>query len=203
MIPADGILLSSNDLKLDESSLTGESDHVKKNIESDPVILSGTYAMEGSGKMVITAVGANSQTGIIMTLLAGGDGSSNSSSSSSSSSSDTDSTGSGSSKTSKSSDDGDISSKSVLQTKLSALALQIIYCGTTIALLALIVLIVRYSIHHYVIQKHAFTFADLHNGVKYFIIAVTILVISIPEGLPLAIALSLTYSVKKVIIFSN
>lgn len=34
--------------------------------------------------------------------------------------------------------------------------------------------------------------------VKFFIIAVTILVISIPEGLPLAIALALTYSVRKV-----
>lgn len=32
----------------------------------------GTYAMEGSAKMVITAVGVNSQTGIIMTLLCGG-----------------------------------------------------------------------------------------------------------------------------------
>uniref|UniRef100_A0A914Z2N8 Calcium-transporting ATPase n=1 Tax=Panagrolaimus superbus TaxID=310955 RepID=A0A914Z2N8_9BILA len=203
LIPADGILLSSNDLKLDESSLTGESDHVKKNIESDPVILSGTYAMEGSGKMIITAVGVSSQTGIIMTLLAGGDsGGSSSSSSSSSSSTDTGSTGSGSSKSS-SSDDGDITSKSVLQTKLSSLALQIIYCGTTIALIALIVLVVRYSVEHYVVQKQPFTFADLHNGVKYFIIAVTILVISIPEGLPLAIALSLTYSVKKMMKDNN
>lgn len=29
----------------------------------------GTHVMEGSGKMVVTAVGVNSQTGIIMTLL--------------------------------------------------------------------------------------------------------------------------------------
>lgn len=31
--------------------------------------LSGTHVMEGSGKMVVTAVGVNSQTGIIFTLL--------------------------------------------------------------------------------------------------------------------------------------
>lgn len=81
-----------NDLKVDESSLTGESDHIKKTVESDPVLLSGelqpisiaslsrllfiavlgTYAMEGSGKMLITAVGVNSQTGIIMMLLGAG-----------------------------------------------------------------------------------------------------------------------------------
>lgn len=29
----------------------------------------GTHVMEGSGKMLVTAVGVNSQTGIIMTLL--------------------------------------------------------------------------------------------------------------------------------------
>lgn len=54
---------------MDESSLTGESDHVKKGPEFDPMVLSGTHVMEGSGKMVVTAVGVNSQSGIILTLL--------------------------------------------------------------------------------------------------------------------------------------
>lgn len=40
-MPADGILIQSNDLKVDESSLTGESDHVKKGESFDPMILSG------------------------------------------------------------------------------------------------------------------------------------------------------------------
>lgn len=31
--------------------------------------LSGTHVMEGSGKVVVTAVGVNSQTGIIFSLL--------------------------------------------------------------------------------------------------------------------------------------
>lgn len=95
LLPADGILLQSNDLKIDESSLTGESDHVKKSENTDPMILSGilkwniiskgvtyicrfkhlqslcsgTHVMEGSGKMVVTAVGINSQSGIIFALL--------------------------------------------------------------------------------------------------------------------------------------
>lgn len=54
---------------MDESSLTGESDHVKKGAEHDPMVLSGTHVMEGSGKMLVTAVGVNSQAGIIFTLL--------------------------------------------------------------------------------------------------------------------------------------
>lgn len=33
---------------------------------------SGTHVMEGSGRMVVTAVGVNSQTGIIFTLLGAG-----------------------------------------------------------------------------------------------------------------------------------
>lgn len=41
LLPADGILIQSNDLKVDESSLTGESDHVKKGEHFDPMLLSG------------------------------------------------------------------------------------------------------------------------------------------------------------------
>ncbi|KAJ1074863.1 hypothetical protein K5549_019907, partial [Capra hircus] len=68
LLPADGILIQGNDLKIDESSLMGESDHVKKSLERDPMLLSGTHVMEGSGQMVVTAVGISSQTGIIFTL---------------------------------------------------------------------------------------------------------------------------------------
>ncbi len=41
LLPSDGIIMQSNDLKVDESSLTGESDHVKKGVEVDPMVLSG------------------------------------------------------------------------------------------------------------------------------------------------------------------
>ncbi|XDA81395.1 hypothetical protein R6Z07M_011298 [Ovis aries] len=74
LLPADGILIQGNDLKIDESSLTGESDHVKKSLERNPMVLSGTHVMEGSGRMVVTAVGINSQTGIIFTLLGASEG---------------------------------------------------------------------------------------------------------------------------------
>uniref|UniRef100_A0A8C3NPA6 Calcium-transporting ATPase n=1 Tax=Cyanoderma ruficeps TaxID=181631 RepID=A0A8C3NPA6_9PASS len=74
LLPADGILIQGNDLKIDESSLTGESDQVKKSMDKDPMLLSGTHVMEGSGRMVVTAVGINSQTGIIFTLLGAGEG---------------------------------------------------------------------------------------------------------------------------------
>ena len=60
LLPADGLIIQSNDLKVDESSLTGESDHVKKGENVDPLLLSGTHVMEGSGKMLVVAVGVSS-----------------------------------------------------------------------------------------------------------------------------------------------
>lgn len=69
LLPADGVVVQCNDLKVDESSLTGESDLVKKGPDRDPLLLAGTHVMEGSGKMVVCAVGLNSQTGIIFSLL--------------------------------------------------------------------------------------------------------------------------------------
>lgn len=69
LLPADGVVVQSNDLKVDESSLTGESDLIKKHESKDPFLLSGTHIMEGSGKMLVLAVGENSQTGMIFKLL--------------------------------------------------------------------------------------------------------------------------------------
>lgn len=69
LLPADGVVVQSNDLKIDESSLTGESDLIKKHESKDPFLLSGTHVMEGSGKMMVLAVGEHSQTGMIFKLL--------------------------------------------------------------------------------------------------------------------------------------
>ncbi len=73
LVPADGLVIESNDLKIDESSMTGETDLIKKSVDR-PMLFSGTKVMEGSAKVLITAVGINSQTGIIMSLLGATDG---------------------------------------------------------------------------------------------------------------------------------
>ena len=73
LVPADGLVIESNDLKLDESSMTGETDQIKKSV-ARPMLFAGTKVMEGSAKVLITAVGINSQTGIIMSLLGATDG---------------------------------------------------------------------------------------------------------------------------------
>ena len=65
-IPADCVLLgpeSGTPLKMDESPLTGESKMITK--RPGDVILSGTTASQGSGKMVVIAVGIGSVAGKI------------------------------------------------------------------------------------------------------------------------------------------
>ncbi|CAF1023175.1 unnamed protein product [Rotaria sp. Silwood1] len=69
-LPADGLIVQANDLKVDQSPITGEPDLIKKNENEDVALLSGTQLMEGSGLMVVVGVGLNSQTGIILSLLA-------------------------------------------------------------------------------------------------------------------------------------
>lgn len=49
LLPTDGILVQGNDLKIDESSLTGESDHVRKSVDKDPMLLSGLSTRRRAG----------------------------------------------------------------------------------------------------------------------------------------------------------
>lgn len=53
LIPADGVLLTSNDLKIDEASLTGETDLVKKGVDVDPNLLSGRLFFAFSNDFVV------------------------------------------------------------------------------------------------------------------------------------------------------
>lgn len=86
--------------------------------------------------------------------------------------------------------------KSVLQAKLTKLAIQIGYAGSTIAVLTVLILVIRFSVTTFVIQKKPWSNTYVNQLVKYLIIGVTVLVVAVPEGLPLAVTLSLAYSVK-------
>ena len=79
IMPADILLIEGNGIKMDESALTGESDAMKKEKYDkckelldkgehkipSPLILSGTNCIEGSGKGIVIAVGEHSQKGVI------------------------------------------------------------------------------------------------------------------------------------------
>ncbi|XP_048403342.1 plasma membrane calcium-transporting ATPase 2 isoform X15 [Stegostoma tigrinum] len=230
LLPADGILIQGNDLKIDESSLTGESDHVRKSADKDPMLLSGTHVMEGSGKMLVTAVGVNSQTGIIFTLLGAGgeeeekkekkgkmqDGNMENSQNKAKKQ---DGAAAMEMQPLKSAEGGDgddkekrkggapKKEKSVLQGKLTKLAVQIGKAGLVMSAITVIILVLYFAIDTFVIQKRQWlpecTPVYIQFFVKFFIIGVTVLVVAVPEGLPLAVTISLAYSVKKMMKDNN
>ncbi|KAI3416130.1 Plasma membrane calcium-transporting ATPase 3 [Globodera pallida] len=188
LLPTDGVLIQSNDLKIDESSLTGESDQIKKSIDQDPILLSGTHVMEGSGRMVITAVGVNSQTGIIMTLLG----------TAKSAMEDVRKEKQKEEKRTRRSSKG-----SVLQTKLTRLTIQIGYAGTFVAVCTVLILGILFCTERYLHGHKPFRASHLRYFVDFLIMGVTVLVVAVPEGLPLAVTLSLAYSVKKMMKDNN
>ncbi|CAG7832800.1 unnamed protein product [Allacma fusca] len=196
LIPADGILIASNDLQIDESSLTGESDHVKKTPKTDPMVLAGTHVMEGSGKIVITAVGVNSQSGIILTLLGATD------------SGDPKAKEKQKSNVSKKSSaqnasEAEAGGKSVLQAKLAILALRIGYFGMVSSGITVLVMFIQFCVRRYIIDKQDWHNEHLSKFVEFIITGITILVVAVPEGLPLAVTLALAYSVKKMLKDNN
>lgn len=86
--------------------------------------------------------------------------------------------------------------KSVLQAKLTKLAIQIGYAGSTIAVLTVVILIIQFCVQTFVIEQKKWESAFASVLVRHLIIGVTVLVVAVPEGLPLAVTLSLAYSVK-------
>ncbi|XP_071228192.1 plasma membrane calcium-transporting ATPase 3-like isoform X2 [Salvelinus alpinus] len=234
LLPADGILIQGNDLKIDESSLTGESDHVKKSVDKDPMLLSGTHVMEGSGKMLVTAVGINSQTGIIFTLLGAGEGDQEEEKKDKKEGNNTpaveakqisimnakkqDEAVAMEMQPLKSAEGGEVEAekkkgnvpkkeKSVLQGKLTKLAVQIGKAGLVMSAITVIILVMYFVIETFVVQGREWltecTPVYVQYFVKFFIIGVTVLVVAVPEGLPLAVTISLAYSVKKMMKDNN
>ncbi|KAK0607111.1 hypothetical protein LWI29_009503 [Acer saccharum] len=58
-IPADGLFLEGHSLQVDESSMTGKSDHVAVNRSHNPFLFSGTKMVDGYVCMLAASVGMN------------------------------------------------------------------------------------------------------------------------------------------------
>ena len=173
-VPADGIFLSGSKVKMDESKLTGESDQIEKG-EKNPFIVSSTECHEGSLTMLVTAVGPNSVFGRMRTMI--------------------ESEGEG---------------FTPLQVKLARLAKQLSMVGGVMAVIT-VVLIVAKHLYHWlrgegntdVSGNPVWLSSDWSAMVDAFTTGVAILVLAIPEGLPLAVTIALAYSVKKMMKDNN
>ncbi|GKV50271.1 hypothetical protein SLEP1_g56983 [Rubroshorea leprosula] len=169
-VPADGLFLNGHSLRIDESGMTGESDHVEVNSKKNPFLISGTKVVDGYAQMLITSVGMNTTWGQMMSHVT-----------------------------------GDKNEQTPLQVRLNKLTSAIGKVGLAVAFLVLVVLLVRYFTGHTTDENGNIEFNgsstkadDIINAVVGIVAsAVTIVVVAIPEGLPLAVTLTLAYSMKK------
>ncbi len=200
IVPADGMVVSGHDIMIDESALTGESDLIQKcpfeeclakrekaansknfkpskHLIPSPLLLSGTTMKSGSGWLIVLAVGVNSVGGAIQEAVK------------------------------KSQEDTDF--KTPLEIKLEDIAEDIGKFGLYSALLTLGALLSKlfYSkweqwMHHSKTDSPKELLSQIWDGVvkeilSMIILCIAIIVVAIPEGLPLAVTLSLSFSVRK------
>ncbi|XP_039004663.1 calcium-transporting ATPase 9, plasma membrane-type-like [Hibiscus syriacus] len=168
-VPADGVLISGHSLAVDESSMTGESKIVHKD-KKEPFLMSGCKVADGVGTMLVTGVGINTEWGLLMASIS-----------------------------------EDTGEETPLQVRLNGVATFIGIVGLSVAVAVLLVLLIRYFTGHTTdpdgttqFVKGRTKFDEAFNDVVIiFTIAVTIVVVAVPEGLPLAVTLTLAYSMRK------
>lgn len=185
ILPADMLLVESQGMKIDESSLTGESDACKKKVFEDceseyqkgskhppsNILLSGTDVIEGSGKAIVLAVGKYSQKGKIRLTI----------------------------------ENAQEDNQTPLEKKLNDIADLISWFGLGSAIVTLVAL----SIQLLVIglstkDTNPMSWTQIANRIlKIIILCISIIAVAIPEGLPLAVSLSLAFSIKKLMDQNN
>ncbi|KAF3452696.1 hypothetical protein FNV43_RR03129 [Rhamnella rubrinervis] len=158
-VPADGILISGHSLAIDESSMTGERKIVHKD-SKEPFLMSGCKVADGIGTMLVTSVGINTEWGLLMASIS-----------------------------------EDTGEETPLQVRLNGVATFIGLVGLTVAFVVLVVLLVRYFTGHtkdpdgtrQFIAGHTKLSHAIEGAIKIITVAVTIVVVAVPEGLPLAV----------------
>lgn len=173
-VPADGYLLESTSMSVDESSLTGESLFRRKSIfekdkEDDATyptneVLRGTKVMEGHGIFKVSKVGDETENGKVFVAA-----------------------------------QIDNSVKTPLNEQLDWLSDKITKFSYGFAAL---VVIGRLLI--YFLGDNSMEWAHITAYVlQTLMIAVTLIVVAVPEGLPMAVTLSLAYSMRRMLKTNN
>jgi len=175
-IPADGLLLQSSDLQIDESSLTGEpiiNKHATPDVAEEEatyptnVVLRSTMVMNGSGLARVTAIGDGTEIGKVARKA-------------------TELT----------------AVKTPLNQQLDHLAKLISKVGSAVAVTAFAVFLA-----HDVFTNPLWQGQDYMRMaevvLRYFMMAVTLLVMTVPEGLPMAVTLSLALNMRRMLKSNN
>ncbi|CAD8110921.1 unnamed protein product [Paramecium sonneborni] len=88
-----------------------------------------------------------------------------------------------------------------LQEKLEAIAQDVGKFGLVSSALILFILLLRFAIER--IKDNSFEKDHIKEMLNFIIISITVIVVAIPEGLPLAVTLSLAYSTKRMLKDNN
>lgn len=191
-IPCDAILIRGSGVSTDESAMTGESDELKKgNLEMCYQRLDEFEAEEGGERgphalpspVLLSGTQIQTGEGWFLVLVVG-----------------------------KKSCAGKIMDKlsgeiemTPLQEKLEQIANDIGLLGTYAASITVIVLFIRFFIEQGMVgynwSENIGTY--LEQWFRYLIVGITIIVVAVPEGLPLAVIISLAYSVRKMLADMN
>ena len=157
VVPADGYLLQASNFEVDESAFTGESEPLGKTVEE--VVLKGTLATAGRGRMIIGAVGDATRMGQIAADLAEGS-----------------------------------RPETPLQLKLRRLAGLVSKFAYLMAGLIIATLMIEGIFTGVFTESPA---AIAHHILDSFMFAVIIIVVSVPEGLPVSVTVSLALTMRK------
>ena len=181
IINVDGFVFGDAKAGMDESPVTGESDVMWKvnNFElkgqkyTCPFVFSGSQVVDGYGNMVVAAVGDKTFEGANKQLTNASGGKN------------------------EDDDDDDDANLTPLKKQLNELSNLIGDLGYLMAILIGFVLFLKETIINIYSGISIWTSHELDVLVNAFIIAVTVIVVAIPEGLPMAVTIALAYSVDK------
>ena len=177
-IPADGTLIESTDLQIDESSLTGEpiitkhADPAKNDKEAtypSSKVLRSTMVMNGRGSFQVTEVGDATEIGKVSRAST------------------------------------EITSvKTPLNIQLDKLAKLISKFGIGISVAAFVIFLTRDIV---VDAQGIWASTDYlrmaETVLQYFMMAVTLIVMAVPEGMPMAVTLSLALNMRRMLKNNN
>lgn len=196
-IPADGRVLEATDLNVDQSLMNGESEPAAKYPQDhkqaaggpgEPGCLyRGTYVVEGIGRLLVTEVGDATEFGLIARKLAGEVAE--------------ESHGT----------NGRVRDKltiskepTPLQRKLEGLARLISRAGYAAAAIVFVVLVVGGILRGDLAwpaagdDAGAVWFQNISLLLEYFVYMVVIVVVAVPEGLPMSVTVSLALAMRKI-----
>ncbi|KAK5134990.1 hypothetical protein LTR08_005942 [Meristemomyces frigidus] len=176
ILPVDGIFISGHGMCCDESSATGESDIMKKTAGDE--VFRAMEANEPLRKLDPFMISGGKITEGFGTMLVTATG-----------------IHSSFGKTMMSLQEGNDATP--LQSKLNGLAEYIAKIGSAAALLLFVVLLIKFLAN--LRNDHTSPAAKGQHFINILIVAVTIVVVAVPEGLPLAVTLALAYATKRML----